>query len=93
MKCYIVKDLLSNYIDDLCSEETNADIKKHLESCDDCRSIYEKMSAVIPQEILPEDKNIDFLRKLKAKMLRKNMLTAIVTYIAVLISFLILARV
>lgn len=54
MKCYVVKDLLSNYIDGLCSEDTSEGIKKHLDVCDDCRAIYEKMSTVIPEGILPE---------------------------------------
>ena len=36
MKCYVVKDLLPYYIDGLSSEEVNAEIKEHLESCADC---------------------------------------------------------
>lgn len=92
MKCSIVKDLLSNYIDGLCSEETNDEIRKHLDGCADCRNIYEKMSAVIPQEIAPEDKNIDFLKKLKVRMVRRNVIVAMVTCILVLAGFIIFAK-
>lgn len=92
MKCYIVKDLLSNYIDDLTTEETNADIKKHLDECGDCHTILEKMSAVIPQVIPPEDINIDFIKKLKIKMLQRNVIVAVVTCIVVLAGLFIFAK-
>lgn len=92
MKCSIVKDLLSNYIDGLTSEETNAEIRKHLDDCVECRTDYEEMSAVIPQEIPPEDKNVDFLKKLKIKMLRKNVMVAVLTCIVVLGGLIIFAK-
>ena len=92
MKCYIVKDLLPNYIDGLNSEESNADISKHLDECADCRTVYEKMAAVIPQEIQPEDKDVDFLKKLKRKMLRKNVVVAISTCIVVLSSLIVFSK-
>ena len=31
MKCYIVKDLLPNYIDGLTGRDAATDVKKHLE--------------------------------------------------------------
>ena len=43
MKCSIVKDLLNLYIDDLCSEENNKLIKKHLDSCEKCQKTYNKL--------------------------------------------------
>lgn len=71
MKCCIVKDLLPGYIDGLTSEETNIEIKEHLENCEACRTIYERMSAEIPREILPEEKDIDFLKKWKARIWKR----------------------
>lgn len=59
MKCCIVKDLLPGYIDGLTSEETNMEIKEHLENCAACRTIYEQMSAELPSEIPREEKDID----------------------------------
>jgi hypothetical protein len=92
MKCSIVKDLLSNYIDGLTSEETNTEIKKHLDNCDNCRTVYEEMSVVIPKEIPNEDKNIDFLKRLKAKMIHKNIMVALLTCIIVLCGLIIFAK-
>lgn len=43
MKCSIIKDLLNLYIDDLCSEENDKLIKKHLESCEECKKTYNEL--------------------------------------------------
>lgn len=43
MKCSIVKDLLNLYIDDLCSEENDKLIKKHLGSCEKCQKAYNEL--------------------------------------------------
>lgn len=68
MKCCIVKDLLPGYIDGLNSEETDAEVRKHLEVCAACRTVCEQMSAKLPDEAPPEKKNIDFLKKLKVRI-------------------------
>lgn len=80
MKCCIVKDLLPGYIDGLTSEETNIEIKEHLENCEDCRTIYERMSAEIPKEILPEEKDIDFLKKWKARIWQRYAAIAVFAF-------------
>lgn len=67
MKCCIVKDLLPSYIDGLTSEETNAEIEKHLEGCTACHTIYEQMTAVISDKMPSEEKEIDFLKNLKTR--------------------------
>lgn len=92
MNCSIVKDLLSNYIDGLCSEDTNGEIRKHLKDCHDCQTVYEKMSAVIPQAPEPNDKSIDFLKKLKVRMFRRNVIVAISTGLVLITGFFIFAK-
>ena len=79
MKCCIVKDLLPGYIDGLTSEETNEEIKMHLENCSSCNTIYRQMTEELPLEIPPEKKEIDFLKKLKASMHRKYVIVALST--------------
>ncbi|MDE7318857.1 MAG: zf-HC2 domain-containing protein [Lachnospiraceae bacterium] len=68
MKCCIVRDLLPGYLDGLTSEETSEDVKAHLEDCAACRMVYEQMSAVLSEKMLPEKKEVDFLRKLKIRI-------------------------
>ena len=47
IECYIIQDLLPLYIDHACSEQTAEDIKKHLQSCEKCKKLYEEMSSDI----------------------------------------------
>ena len=42
--CAMVQDLLPAYIEGLTSEETTAVIKAHLETCEECRAMYEAMA-------------------------------------------------
>ena len=44
----MIKDLLPLYIDGLCSDETDRIIKNHLESCEDCKKIYDAMRSEVP---------------------------------------------
>ena len=71
MNCYVVKDLLPNYIDELVSEETEKDITEHLKNCPKCQILYEQMKAPIaPVPIKTDGKEINFLKKIKAKTIR-----------------------
>ncbi|MCI8515245.1 MAG: hypothetical protein HFI93_11590 [Lachnospiraceae bacterium] len=95
MKCYLVRDLLPNYIDGLTGEESGREIREHLESCEACRAAYEQMSAELPEEAAPEDNDIDFLGKLKKKFRRKYAtlpLTACAALLCLLIGVMFFAR-
>lgn len=50
LKCYIIKDLLPLYIDNLVSEETKRDIETHIEKCPNCLEFI---------DILKEEMQID----------------------------------
>lgn len=91
MKCYIVKDLLPNYIDKLTNEDTNIEIDTHLQECNNCRVLYEHMLSSATQEILPNDKDIYFLKKLKTIIRRKYVVVILFTCV-LLIGFMIFAK-
>ena len=42
-ECYIVRDLLPSYVDDLCSEETSEFVKQHIDSCKQCTQIVNQL--------------------------------------------------
>ena len=44
MKCYVVQDLLPEYVEGLCREETAKEIKEHLSGCEECQRIWKNMS-------------------------------------------------
>ena len=43
MKCEVIQDLLSSYIDQTCSEETKRIVEEHLGTCKECKQLYEEI--------------------------------------------------
>lgn len=42
-ECYIVRDLLPSYIDQLCSDESKVFIEQHMSQCDSCSRVLQQM--------------------------------------------------
>ena len=94
MKCIIAKDLLSLYAEGLCSEETSAELEKHINECSDCRLQLEHYHANIEKDIeeKTDDSQIKPMKKVSRKLKRNRLfvvllslvLTAIVGCIGVL---------
>ena len=40
LPCHIVKDLLPQYAEHLLCEESEQDVRAHLDECEDCRKLY-----------------------------------------------------
>jgi len=43
MNCNIIKDLIPSYIDQICSEETAIVIEEHIEQCQKCKEMMQRM--------------------------------------------------
>lgn len=56
-QCEIVRDILPLYVDGACSEASTEMIKEHLETCADCRAIYEQMCSHTNEDILQKEKD------------------------------------
>lgn len=56
-QCEIVRDILPLYVDGACSEASVEMIKEHLETCADCRAIYEQMCSHTSEDILQKEKD------------------------------------
>ncbi len=54
MKCEIVRDLLPLYIDKVCSNETETEVKTHLETCNECRAVYDDMAREMKNQTEPK---------------------------------------
>jgi len=67
LTCNVVKDLLPSYVDELVSEETAREIAEHLTGCADCQTAYERMKAPVVPIIEQDRKEIDYLKKIRAK--------------------------
>lgn len=73
MKCEIIRDLFPSYLDGLTSEESNAEIRLHLEDCAPCGEILAQMRQDMeekPQEIekQAEKRKINPFRKFNRRM-------------------------
>ena len=68
LECNVVKDLLPLYIDEVISEDTKAEVTKHLKSCKQCHQIYEDMNQNLGNVKWNEvDSQKDFIKLAKHK--------------------------
>lgn len=84
--CKIVEDLLPNYVEKMTSKETNTFIEEHINKCKECKNKLNSMNSNIIIDKVDE-KEIDYLRKIKSK--NKNKIIVVVILITI-ISFLII---
>ncbi len=78
MKCELIRDLLPLYADGLCSEETNAQVETHLETCEECRQKLAHYRANIGEEqkAAAEDPSaIRPMKKVRTKLRRRKWLS------------------
>lgn len=77
LSCYIVRDLLPNYLEGLTSVESKNEIEEHLKSCEKCQKEYEKQSnseIFNESQIQKNIKEVDYLKKYKKKYKTKNII-------------------
>lgn len=65
MKCEIIRDLLPVYCDGLASEETRAEVDRHVAECDDCRERLRLMREAVPDVPKPD---IQPMKKIKRSL-------------------------
>lgn len=85
MKCDIVRDLMPSYIEKLTSENSNEEIEKHLQTCEECQQFYKEMIETtglsLPAIDNEEVEKLNYLKKIK----KKNKKTIMISITAVLI--------
>lgn len=88
LPCYLVRDLLPLYKDEVCEPETAADVKEHLDDCPDCRHLWETMQDTAPLEgdvaQAREQEQAAALRRVKHLQQRNRLLTVVVAAILTL---------
>lgn len=87
--CAVVKDLLPNYAEHLTSNETNAIIEQHFQTCPDCRNFCNELLRELPVEPMPESRNIKkYMKKTKQMYILKGMI-ATIGLLGILVSFIV----
>lgn len=74
MKCTIVKDLIPLYAEGLCSEETAAEVREHMENCKQCCELLGKFPSQSPSSVPDEDSAMKKVNKKFRRMSLKQMI-------------------
>lgn len=81
LTCSIFQDLLPNYIEKLTSDDTNIAIDEHLDTCEDCKKVYEQMVADVGNSEKVPLIELKFLKKVKRTRLLAAVLCVILTLV------------
>lgn len=85
VECKVVEDLLFGYVDKTLNDESKKLVENHLKDCKDCK---EKLNEILEDSKLNEktqQKEIDYLRKVRTKSRVKSILIAIGLIVIILI--------
>lgn len=86
ISCDMIQDLLPLYMDGLTRETTAREIEEHMKQCGGCRESCEKMKAALEMEIGQQkqetDREIQYLKALKARTRRKVVAAVFAAFLA-----------
>lgn len=86
-ECEIVQDLLFGYQDGTLHIASKELVEKHLKKCEECKKVFNEMKEDGVEDNKQEEE-IDYLKKVKKKMSKKNkLLIAIGTVLTIIILF------
>lgn len=80
-ECKIVQDLLLGYVDETLNVESKKFVDKHLSECSSCKKKLEEIIADIKENEVNQQKEIDYLKKIR----RKTKIKSIVIALAIII--------
>lgn len=83
-QCEIVQDLLPLYVDGACSESSVAMVKEHLESCPECKTLYEKLCSDTGEGTLKAEM-VGVVAKREKKVKKKRLLTIVVSVVLTIV--------
>lgn len=85
-ECEIVQDLLLGYVDDVLNDESKKLVEKHLIECERCQKKLKEIKNDISENENAEQKEIDYLKKIR----RKSKIKSIFIALGIIILFLIM---
>ena len=85
MKCEIIRDLLPAYCDEVCSEETAAEIKAHTAECSECRKMLEAFGSEIKTADGRSDAPEKPFKKIRGSIRRSKVISVIILIILIIV--------
>lgn len=75
--CCLIRDIMPEYIEGLCNDESIKMIKEHIDECEECKTYFEDMSSSmqIPPVVMPEE--LEPFKKIKKYTKQKSRISAI----------------
>ena len=87
-ECFIVQDLLLNYVDGVLSETTEKFVNIHIKNCKNCQEKLKIINKNIEQEEnMKEKKEIDYLKNINRKLNKKTLWIFVSTILLAIIVF------
>ena len=83
-QCEIMQDLLPLYVDGACSESSAAMVKEHLETCPECKALYEKLCSDTGEETLKAEM-VGVVAKHEKKVKKKRLLTIVASVVLTIV--------
>lgn len=83
-ECQVVQDLLLGYVDDLLNPESKKIVEKHLLECEICQNKLKEINADIKENENNEQKQIDYLKRIKRKNRKQAILIALAIILCIL---------
>ena len=83
-QCEIVQDLLPLYVDGACSESSTAMVKEHLESCSECKTLYEKLCSDTGEGTLKAEM-VGVVAKHEKKVKKRRLLTIVASVVLTIV--------
>ena len=85
LSCEIIQDLLPLYVDEVCSKDTRKAVDMHLAVCEACQKSEEQLRRIDFSAQSIEKKELDGLKKIRKKMNRQKMLSAVLLGVILLL--------
>ena len=85
-ECDVVRDLLFSYSDGVLSQTSKELVEEHLKKCENCRNILEELKQDSKNH--EQTKEIDFFKRIKKKLSKKNTIIFIgIIFLVFIITF------
>lgn len=84
LSCEVVQDLLPSYLDGLTSEVTNEKVALHLQQCEACKEVKERMEVPDIYEETQQKTDIDYLKKMRKKTKQRIAVCVTASIVAVM---------
>lgn len=89
-QCEIVQDLLPLYVDCACSKSSSEMIYEHLETCPECKKLYENLRSNSSEDILKAE-IVGVVARHEKQMKKKRTLTIAISVLITFVVFMLLA--